>query len=66
MVKRFCDRCGKELGETWYQITTTARCNTDGKCTLVGAAHNLNVLFAPTPDYCEECAEEFRRFLEKK
>lgn len=66
MIKRFCDRCGRELGETWYQITISARCNHDDRCTLSGLAHNLNAAFAPTPDYCEECKEEFQKFLRNK
>lgn len=66
MLKRYCDRCGKELDGEYFQIEIAAKTQGSSIPTLFTAACNMSEAYRPVPDYCEECAGEFRRFLEKK
>lgn len=67
MVKRYCDRCGKECGDTWYNINITAECeNRTFPITTWAAMSYTTSVFEKTKDYCRECTEEFEEFLQKK
>lgn len=52
MVKRICDRCGKDLIDNVYiEIDTTPMRDKD------------NIYLPNTFDLCEKCYDEFKAFL---
>ena len=67
MIKRYCDRCGKECGDTWYNINIIAECeNRNMSITTATAMSKTASVFKKPKDYCRECTEEFEEFLQKK
>ena len=67
MIKRYCDRCGKECGDTWYGVNIMAQCeNAFSTVTTEAAMCTAAAAFARKKDYCRECMEELQEFLQKK
>ena len=66
MIKRFCDCCGKELGDTWYVMYPMARDNKKNGCTTESTTNSLVNVFARKDEYCAECISAAMEVLEKK
>ena len=69
MLKRFCDRCGKRVGEKWYNVDIVTHDAELPVPTLavLGCGCLTNVNDKPQKrDYCQACMDEFREFLKDK
>ena len=66
MVKRFCDCCGKELGDVWYEMYPIARDNCMNRCHAETAANSLANALSPKSEYCKECISAAMDVLKKK
>ena len=53
MLKRVCDKCGKEIGDKGYSLAWAKK----------GAG---SIGMGPCADLCEECEEEFWKWLKEE
>lgn len=69
MLKRFCDRCGKRVGDKWYNINIIAN-DTELPNPMIGLLAGCNSVnirdIPPKKDYCQACMDEFNEFLKDK
>lgn len=64
MLKRTCDRCGQSIDNEWNKVKYVH----DGRPSPYFI--NCNICNTNTvddsPDYCEECIDDIKRFAAKK
>lgn len=71
MIKRYCDRCGKEIESQVYYITITSNSlislnGYDERQTLESACCNISANFlTPRRIYCKMCKDEIEKFMNK-
>lgn len=66
MLKRFCDCCGKELRDVWYEMHPIARDNCSSRCLTETAVNSLANAFSTNSEYCKECVSAAMDVLKKK
>lgn len=64
MIKMFCDRCGKEIGQNYF--TCKFGCKTDdwGMISMAGAVINSNENSRQERVLCNDCIKEIIDFVD--
>ena len=65
MTKYFCDRCGREIENTAYNISFSVKpLKYDNYQHAAETSINVvNIRQLESPIYCADCKEEFEKFL---
>lgn len=65
MLIRKCDRCRKEIKNTFWTIRIFAETDEKGQLNLEGASNNLITNISKTKEYCADCINEIKAFIDK-
>lgn len=69
MIKRICDRCGKEIKDNYWTISIYEKEDSTIRVSSAGAANNIrqnmNRLLNKEKEYCKECIEEIGKVINK-
>lgn len=69
MIKRICDRCGKEIKGNYWTISIYEKEDSTNRVSVAGATNNIQQnmrkMFNKENEYCKECIEEIKKVIEK-
>ncbi len=65
MLIRKCDRCGKEIKNNFWTIRIYAETDAKRQLNLESACNNLIVNTSRLKEYCKDCINEIKAFIDK-
>lgn len=64
MLVRKCDKCGKEINGNYWTIDIYETEDEYGYHTSEGAANNIKQNWNRSKEYCYECVQDFKKYLQ--
>lgn len=65
MLIKKCDRCGKKIKDNFWIIMIYEKPDENEQLTLRGASNNLITNISKPKEYCADCINEIKAFIDK-